>query len=538
METNYSSKTLDHLGLISGICKDLHLVAAVDSLLPRESVDKIVSNGESVLAMILNGLGFVNQAMYLTPKFFEDKPVDKLISPYLKAEHLNDDCLGRCLDSIYDYGCVAFYNKVVGRALQYMDVDTSLASMDMTNLTLYGQYKTQLDEDVEITNGPAKDHRYDLNLISLMLISLHQSKIPVMMQPLSGNASETDCYQEIIKNHITDLQNNIGMELISFDSKGYTEANIQLLSENTDLTWVSRPPNSIGSVKELYSQIELDQMESLDDNYRLLELCNNYGGVNQRWALIHSKSLAASKVKTIEKRSTKALKVAQKELSKLMRQSFSCNTDAQLALDKLQEKWKYVQLESHSIGEKKKYLKPGKPTEKTPYKMEYKINAEIQVNQDYKAKRIEESGFFVIASNQLDQQKLAITDFLKKYKGQDAVEKGFRFIKDAKVVSTSLNLKKDTRIQALLTVMTLCLFVYACLEHKIRTVLQNDPNEGFFKDQKGKITKKPTARWVFYCFKGIHLLIVNKQQQLVINLNEIHRKLLDLLGKNYWIYYS
>lgn len=538
METNYSSKTLDHLGLISGICKELHLVEAVDSLLPRESLDKIVSNGESVLAMILNGLGFVNQPLYLTPKFFEDKPLDKLISPYLKAEHLNDDCLGRCLDKIYDYGCVAFYNQVVSQALQYIDVDTSLASMDMTNLTLHGEYKTQLDKEVQITNGSAKDHRYDLNLISLMLICLHQSKIPILMQPLSGNASETDCYQEIIKNHIADLQTNIGMELISFDSKGYTEENIQILSKNPNLTWVSRPPNSIGSVKELYSQIELDQMESLDENYHILELCNNYGGVNQRWALIYSKKLAASKVKKIEKQINKALKGAQKESAKLMRQSFSCKADAQLALDKLQQKWKYVQLESHSISEKKKYLKPGKPTEKTPYKMEYKINAKIQVNQTYKAKCLKESGFFVIATNQLDPQKLAIRDFLKKYKGQDAVEKGFRFIKDDKVVSTSLNLKKDTRIQALLTVMTLCLFVYACLEHKIRTVLQNDPNEGFFKDQKGKITKKPTARWVFYCFKGIHRLIVNKQEQLVININEIHRKLLDLLGKNYWIYYS
>lgn len=538
MKPSYTSKTLDHLGLISGICKELHMVEAVDSLLPRESLDKIVSNGEAVLAMILNGLGFVNQPMYLSPKFFEDKPLDKLISPYLKAEHLNDDCLGRCLDSIYDYGCVAFYNKVVGQALPYMDVDTSLASMDMSNLTLYGDYKNQLDDSVKITNGQAKNHRYDLNLISLLLICLHQSKIPIMMQPLSGNASETACYQEVIKEHISDLQTNIGMKLISFDSKGYTKENIQLLSENKSLTWITRPPNSISSVKELYSEIELEQMENLDDNYRFLELCNSYGGVNQRWVLVHSKKLEASKIQTIEKQSKKALKSAQKDLSKLMRQSFSCNTDAQLALEKLEEQWKFVQLQSHCIVEKKKYLKPGKPTEKTPYKMEYKINADIQINQEYKAKRIKETGFFVIASNQLDQQKLNTRDFLNKYKGQDAVEKGFRFIKDSKVVATSLNLKKDTRIQALLTVMTLCLFVYACLEHKIRTVLQKDPTEGFFKDQKGKITKKPTARWVFYCFKGIHLLIVNKQQELVINLNEIHRKLLDMLGKNYWIYYS
>jgi transposase len=53
--------------------------------------------------MILNGLGFVNRALYLMPHFFKDKPVERLLGAGVAAEHLNDDALERALDAIYTY---------------------------------------------------------------------------------------------------------------------------------------------------------------------------------------------------------------------------------------------------------------------------------------------------------------------------------------------------------------------------------------------------------------------------------------------------
>ena len=54
-----------------------------------------------VKAMVLNGLGFVQRTLYLMPRFFEDKPVERLLGPGVLAEHLNDDALGRALDAIH-----------------------------------------------------------------------------------------------------------------------------------------------------------------------------------------------------------------------------------------------------------------------------------------------------------------------------------------------------------------------------------------------------------------------------------------------------
>jgi hypothetical protein len=44
---------------------------------------------QRVLAMILNGLGFTNDRLYLVPRFFQNKPVDRLIGPGIESEHLN-----------------------------------------------------------------------------------------------------------------------------------------------------------------------------------------------------------------------------------------------------------------------------------------------------------------------------------------------------------------------------------------------------------------------------------------------------------------
>ena len=47
--------------------------------------------------LIINGLGFTGQTLYLFPEFFEDKLIDRLIEKGIQPEHLNDKVLGRIL---------------------------------------------------------------------------------------------------------------------------------------------------------------------------------------------------------------------------------------------------------------------------------------------------------------------------------------------------------------------------------------------------------------------------------------------------------
>ena len=122
------------------------------------------------------------------------------------------------------------------------------------------------------------------------------------------------------------------------------------------------------------------------------------------------------------------------------------------------------------------------------------------------------------------------------YKDQQKVERGFRFLKDPMFMASTLFLKSRKRIMALMMVMTICLMVYAALEYRIREQL--DIKNETFPNQKGKPVSNPTARWVFQFFSGIHLLIIGGTQQVVLNLNEHHLRLLKLLGRRYEKIYS
>jgi hypothetical protein len=74
------------------------------------------------------------------------------------------------------------------------------------------------------------------------------------------------------------------------------------------------------------------------------------------------------------------------------------------------------------------------------------------------------------------------------------------------------------------------------LEYRIRQALKD--HEATVPDQRGKRIQHPTARWVFHCFVGIHLLCQAGQWPIVLNLTAEHQHLLRLLGPPYMGFYD
>ena len=144
-------------------------------------------------------------------------------------------------------------------------------------------------------------------------------------------------------------------------------------------------------------------------------------------------------------------------------------------------------------------------------------------------------GLFVLSTNDTSE-KLTMQAMLTYYKSQQSVERGFRFLKNPDFLVSSIYLKKPERIEALLMIMTCCLMIYAALEHKIREELRN--KDAYFPDMKNKPSQKPTARWVFQCFQGIHELNIDETQTIIINLRDRQKTILETLGHIYQQIYS
>ena len=106
---------LDHLGIVAGIVDQMGLVKLVDQALGTHP-QQIVSPGQAVKAMIVNGLGFVSAPLYLYEGFFTGKATAHLLGKNIEADHLNDDRLGRTLDKVSEYGSSALFTLIAMNA--------------------------------------------------------------------------------------------------------------------------------------------------------------------------------------------------------------------------------------------------------------------------------------------------------------------------------------------------------------------------------------------------------------------------------------
>ena len=164
---------LDHVGLMAEVIKDLGLINMIDVRLVPDRQEEITP-GEAVAGMILNGLGFANRPLSLTPQFFANKPLDLLFREGVGAEMFNRFKLGRTLDEVYAYGCDLLFSELALAVCAQEGIDLRFNHLDTTSVSLSGEYVPDSDERaITITHGYSKDHRPDLKQAVLELMVSH-----------------------------------------------------------------------------------------------------------------------------------------------------------------------------------------------------------------------------------------------------------------------------------------------------------------------------------------------------------------------------
>jgi transposase len=534
----YRTQVLDHLGLVAGMFEELGITEVIDRATKQNPEMRIVTAGHAVKAMVLNGLGFLNQQLYLVPHFFQNKPISRLIAPGIQASHLNDDTLGRALDTLYDFGVTELYCLIAATAATRLGLTRTFSHLDTTSFHVDGRYNSAQPPDeqvVHITPGYSRDHRPDLNQVMLELVVEPQAGIPVLMQPLSGNSHDGKAFGQVISDHIAQLHTTANPTYLVADSALYSAENLQKLAQ-TSLKWITRVPATLQEAQAVLTQADPQTMVPLTEGYRYHVVPSSYGGVAQRWVLIYSEPRQPQAQRTVDKQWRKQSDREVKAFQTLCRTAFACEADAQQALARFAHDVQTTFLSDSIVCPTPHYGKRGRPGPGAqPDQIVYHIAGALASRLTDRQARVDQHSCFILATNELDEDQLSAPAVLAGYKGQAQAERGFRFLKDPQFLASSLYLKKPERIMALLMVMTVCLLVYAALEYRIRTVLKEQ--EATFPDQKGKRVQNPTARWVFHYFVGIHVLYIPGQGLMLLNLTDEHQHLLQLLGKRYaWFY--
>ncbi len=531
----YDIKRLDHLGLVAGFCKEIGLEELVNRRMPKDSPRSHISNGALLVAMILNGLGFVSRTLHMYPEYFYDKPTERLLGEGILPDHINDDVMGRFLDSLYEEGVSELYQEIAALVVNYLKLPCKSLNLDTTSFHVDGEYEQDIDATaIRITQGYSRDHRPDLNQVVLSLITENQAGIPLYMQACSGNAQDTETFKKTVKAHLKSLKAAYKNTYFIADAALYVEETLKALSEQEQL-FITRVAQKIKEAKILLSKAKTLTWTALNEGYFGSWHEASYGGVPQRWLLIRSTQAKEREKYILDKCVLKKTQDSVKSFKKLCRESFSCEADAHCALQEWQKAQEFVVIEEAKIIQEIKRSKRGRPGLRDDSTTTFHISGHIASCLKLKEEAMDTTGLFILATNDLSEN-LSMQFVLDEYKSQQAVERGFRFLKSPDFLVSSLFLKKSERIEALLMIMTCSLMVYAGIEHLIRTELKG--KNAYFPDMKKKPTQKPTAKWVFFCFQGISILIIDKKTVVTTNIIERQRVILNTLWPAYWRFYS
>jgi transposase len=521
---------LDHLGVIAEVIKDIGLIAMIDARLVPDDQEEITP-GEAVAGMILNGLGFANRPLSLTPQFFANRPLDLLFREGVHAEMFNRFKLGRTLDEAHVYGCDLLFSELALAVCAQEGIDLRFNHLDTTSFALTGAYVPDTDEQtIVITHGYSKDHRPDLKQAVLELMVSQDGGVPFVSKSWDGNTSDTKIFQERAQALLATFKTSPSPRYLIADAKLYNEDNAANLHS---LGFITRIPHTLKLVSQVITQaLRWDTWHRVHDTlrYQRVELCHY--GMAQRWLVVSSEAALQRADATVSKAQQRECEAIEKQLFHLQAKRFETPEAAHAALGALATSWTYHQVASSSLIAHKRYACQGRPTPTTPIKaIEWQIQGHVWPDDEQIAYSKQYKACFVVGTN-IEASQLSDADIIQAYKGQAQAEGGFRFLKDPLFFVSSLFVKKPSRIQGLLMVMTLALLVYAVAQRRLRQQLarQNEtvPN------QINQPTGRPTLRWVFQLLEGIHRVRVTVQGQvydLVEGLNEVTIKVLRLFGE-------
>jgi transposase len=545
----YVNERLDHLGIVAGVCQEIGLAAWLDAQDPGNRQQ--VSVGTATVAMILNGLGFSNRQLYLVPQYFANKPVEHLLGAGIKAEMLNDDCLGRTLDWLYAHDPTKLFAGIANQARQVFGISAHQVHVDTTSFSVSGAYSS-LDELVQgpgtsaealeaesaliaITYGYSRDHREDLKQWMMALATTHDGDVPLYLQPLDGNSSDKVSLLAAvlaIQKQLREANTEPGLYVA--DSGVYSESNIRQLNE-AGVTWVSRVPETSQEAKVVLQEGSEQWQTAGDGSTQWYPRVMSLPQGTERWLIVRSSASEQRAQASLQRQVTRAQARWERKCWHLSNRRFACEADAQVALDR-ELKGKPTWLEGQSeVVAHPRHASKGRPRKAASVPtQQWQIVATVTVNQQRVAEEALRKACFIVGTNELESKALSDQELVTTYKDQSGVERGFRFLKDPLFLASSVFVKKPERIIAVSLIMVLCLLVYRLAEYRLRARLTE--TEQTIPDQVHKPTARPTMRWVFQCFEGIELLHVQTSTTsltVVLRLETVHRLILALLGPLY-----
>lgn len=552
-----SARPVGHLPLICAATDQLGFLDIIDQVSPIHPLGR-VSDADCVMALVLRILSG-RPTLYRVDEFLGRLDTEVLFGPGIQADMINDTRLGKALDRLDQIGTDYILSKVAEKYLA-KDPDGARFTVhhDTTSVSLFGVYDT--DSDLVPARGFSKDHRPDLKQL-IYGLTLHGSAgIPLVATVVGGNAADST----VARDHLTKLVDMLPEKHeVTFvgDCKLVDQFTVgRLLAAG--LHFVSLVPNSFAVRGELVEQAWADHPDPT--SWPILgtkpgrskkESATFYRGISYsrpfqtrveregeatfvdlRFVVVYSGALAARFNASLGAKLDKERTAFEKQLARLNRKGFDCESDAVAAAQREAKKLRYhspsIATESQVVPAKR--ARPGRPRkgEKPPTKTVWRLNVELNVDTERVEAASRRASCFVLVTD-WTQQKWPDARVLAEYRHQHLVEghTGFRWLKGPAAVAPVF-LKSPRRIRAMGLIFILALMVRNYIQATIRAQLKARK-----ETIRHPFTKQPqrnlTPEMAFEHLTGLCTRVITlgeHTRRLPMLLSEPARQLLALFG--------
>ena len=233
--------------------RKLGIADEIDDRTARNDEKSIISTGKGIEAIIANILTD-RKALYKIQQFYAGKDVEKFFGPKIKAEHFNDDALGRILDAFYEANPKDIFTSIALKSISTYNIKVKTIHADTTSKSVYGEYDNCEEDGLQIVRGHSKDRRPDLKQIMFGLANTNK-KVVVGGEVLDGNTSDKTWNHSFIQEIRKNLsQAGIGDIVYVADSSFVTEDNLKAAQgddKQPKTVFISRLPGNFNLEEEL-----------------------------------------------------------------------------------------------------------------------------------------------------------------------------------------------------------------------------------------------------------------------------------------------
>ncbi|HXH11869.1 MAG TPA: DUF4277 domain-containing protein [Alphaproteobacteria bacterium] len=560
---------IDDIPLLLGMMRRMKIAETIDKHLAPHHLHQGLSNGNLALGWIAYILSESDHRKSAVADWANkhQQTLTSFFGTPLRPHEFNDDRLGIVLN----YFAAAAWDDLEGdlflSCFDVYELPRDVFRVDAT--ASCGYHATAPDGIMQL--GHSKDHRPDLPQLKIMAAVTQPLGFLVSSAVAAGNDTDDGLYWPTI----TEVKKKVGGSGLLFcgDCKMAAVQTRGRIAGAGDY-YLTPLPNSGATAQQLGSWIDsaLQKEEAgelqlfhkttegevpalIGQGYEFSRTCRVLVDDQEvTWAERVQIVQSLAHVKSQKARLEKGLQQAQEELGNLTRAGkgrkiWRQEEDLGAAIAAI-EKAKGVPglldvLVSKEEKQKKRYGKPGRPTETAVAAVEvdvrYRISAvrrrEEQIEE--KEKRL---GWRVFTTN-APEKRLTLEGSVLTYREGGGLERPFHQMKDAPLGIRPLFVKRDEQIMGLTRLVLVALRVLTLIEIVVRGKLaeSGEELEGLHEGQQNKKEGKPTAKRLLRAIAGLEItlsLILTAAQPwwYLPPLPKLLVRVLDLLGLSTSLY--